>query len=60
MDTEELPEDVAIVLGRAFGTCNGCRGVGRTIAWEANYPFSVLNVQAFAEFLIDSGGFQIC
>jgi len=60
MDTEELPDDVAIILGRAFGTCNGCNGVGKSLSWEANYPFSVDNVRQFAEFALRSGGFSIC
>lgn len=29
-------------------------------SWEASYPFEVENVQAFAEFLVDCGGFRIC
>jgi hypothetical protein len=60
MPTKELDEDDAILLGRSHGWCNGCRGEGKNDAWEANYPFSVENVREFAEFLLNSGGFEIC
>lgn len=40
--------------------CNSCNGTKKKEAWERHYPFSVENVQEFAEFLIDSGGFEIC
>lgn len=54
-----LSETEAIVLGRATGWCNGCEGVGTTAHWACNYPFSVDNVQEFAEFLLECGGFRI-
>jgi len=40
--------------------CNSCHGEGTTSPAEANYPFSVENVQQFAEFLEACGGFEIC
>lgn len=40
--------------------CNGCNGTGQVRPWETNYPFEVANVQEFAEFLQDCGGFAIC
>lgn len=40
--------------------CNACQGKGVKRPWQASYPFSVENVQEFAEFCINSGGFQIC
>ena len=60
MPDEELPEADAILLGRTYGTCNGCSGHGKVTQFAANYPFSVDNVKEFATFLIDSGGFSIC
>lgn len=60
MPTKELPEAEAIIYGRTHGTCNACQGAGRQQAWETQYPFSVENVQEFAIFLLDSGGFEIC
>ena len=41
------------------GECNGCRGSGTRKPWAAMYPFSLDTVQEFAEFVQDSGGFQI-
>lgn len=40
--------------------CNGCDGKGVKRPFETHYPFSVDNVKEFAEFLKESGGFQIC
>jgi hypothetical protein len=60
MPTKELDEATAILVGRTHGYCNGCRGEGKVVAWAANYPFDIQNLQAFAEFCVDSGGFEIC
>lgn len=60
MPDKALSTEVAILTGREFGWCNACDGVGTMESWEANYPFSVENVQEFAEFLLECGGFQIC
>ena len=40
--------------------CNSCNGTKEKEPWERHYPFSVENVREFAEFLLDSGGFEIC
>ena len=48
------------LYGRTHGWCNGCDGAGDKPHWASNYPFSVENVQEFADFLQDSGGFEIC
>lgn len=40
--------------------CNGCGGKGSKPNWATHYPFSVENVKEFAEFCLDSGGFEIC
>jgi len=57
--TKELDPEVQILTGRTHGSCNSCHGVGTTEAWLAHYPFSVENVQEFALFLKESGGFQV-
>lgn len=41
------------------GTCDGCKGSGKVKNWLSHYPFSVQNVQEFAEFSGASGGFKI-
>jgi DnaJ-class molecular chaperone len=48
---------------RGAGTymeCNACHGKGEKEAFETHYPFSVENVERFAAFCKDSGGFSIC
>ena len=60
MPAKQLEEALAVLLGRTHGTCNGCGGEGKVASWEASYPFSAENVQEFAEFLEQSGGFSIC
>lgn len=40
--------------------CNTCKGSGMQPNWNKNYHISLDNIQSFAEFLIDCGGFQIC
>jgi hypothetical protein len=40
--------------------CHTCKGSGMQRNWNANYHIDVENIQNFAEFLIDCGGFQIC
>lgn len=39
--------------------CNSCNGTKEKEPWEKHYPFSKENVQEFAEFLVESGGFSI-
>lgn len=41
------------------GECNACQGKGTRKHWATMYPFSIDNVREFAEFLQDSGGFEI-
>lgn len=60
MPERVLDDATAIALGRTHGWCNACSGEGYKDAWATNYPFSVENLQEFAEFCIASGGFQIC
>lgn len=40
--------------------CNSCDGKKTKRPMTTWYPFSVENVKEFAEFLMDSGGFEIC
>lgn len=60
MDVKALSDDLASVLGRTTGWCNGCDGQGWKPNWATHYPFSQDNVREFAEFLAESGGFSIC
>jgi len=60
MHDKELSPEVQTLTGRDFGWCNGCDGTGSQENFLTNYPFSVDNVKEFAEFAIDSGGFEIC
>lgn len=60
MPDKELDEDIAIIVGRKKGWCNGCNGVGKTEPWEANYYLEPDDVKEFAEFLENCGGFEIC
>ena len=40
--------------------CNGCGGNGERDDWPTSYPFYVENVEEFARFCLESGGFSIC
>lgn len=55
----ELDPETAVLTGRSHGWCNGCDGVGSQEPNEWSYQFDVNNVNEFALFLIDSGGFAI-
>jgi len=39
--------------------CKSCDGKGTTENFEKHYPFEVENVRNFANFLLDSGGFEV-
>jgi hypothetical protein len=60
MSDRELSPDLAILLGREKGWCNGCNGEGKKDSWETNYDLELDDIKEFAEFLTDSGGFEIC
>lgn len=60
MPDRPLSPEVAILTGRTHGWCNGCDGVGTKEAWQAGYPFDEANVDEFALFLEECGGFSIC
>ena len=59
MPDKALKPEVASVVGRDTGWCNGCDGIGTQAHFAHNYPFEVENVKEFAEFLLSSGGFEI-
>jgi hypothetical protein len=40
--------------------CYKCDGKKEVDDWATNYPFNESNVQEFAEFLLNCGGFEIC
>jgi hypothetical protein len=40
--------------------CNACHGKGAVPHFATHYPFSEENVQEFAAFLRECGGFRIC
>ena len=40
--------------------CKRCDSTGETESFAKSYPFDVDNVEAFALFCIESGGFEIC
>jgi len=44
----------------ADSKCPTCKGSGMQPNWNANYHIDVDNIQNFAEFLVNCGGFQIC
>lgn len=60
MPTQELRPDIAIIVGRTHGTCNACSGLGKTEPWASNYYLEADDIKEFAEFLVNSGGFEIC
>ncbi len=59
MVEKALEPEIAALTGRTHGYCNACHGIGTQPSFETNYPFSVENVQEFALFLLDCGGFEI-
>ena len=40
--------------------CKTCKGLGMQPNWNKSYNISLENIQNFAEFLVNCGGFQIC
>lgn len=60
MHDKKLSDEMATLVGREFGWCNACDGLGKTKPFLSNYHFSVENVQEFVLFLRSCGGFEIC
>ena len=40
--------------------CKNCNQTGKTKNFDSHYPFDVDNVERFARFCLESGGFEIC
>jgi hypothetical protein len=59
MPERALTPDISIIVGRDKGWCNGCDGVGKTENFLTSYSLYEEDVKEFAEFLMDSGGFEI-
>jgi hypothetical protein len=60
MPTQALDEATAILLGRTNGWCNACRGEGKKDHWALNYSVDKQDIEEFADFLANCGGFEIC
>jgi hypothetical protein len=60
MPDQELTLPMKVLTGRSHGYCNGCGGEGKKDNWETNYFLDLDDITEFAEFLENSGGFQIC
>lgn len=60
MPDQELSIEMKMLTGRSHGYCNGCGGEGKNDNWETNYFLNLDDITEFAEFLENSGGFQIC
>ena len=64
---EELPDETCDLCNgtgtrndkHVQGKCNGCSGVGKKRPFETYYTTSVEEVAEFAEFCVNSGGFEI-
>lgn len=59
MPDRELDELMAALTGRTHGWCNACCGEGKTDHPATNYSLEVSDIDEFAVFLINSGGFGI-
>jgi hypothetical protein len=60
MPIRELSPEMASLTNRTHGWCNGCDGEGKKDAWETSYSLDLDDLEEFAEFLENSGGFEIC
>ena len=57
--SQRLAPEIAAIVGREAGYCNGCSGEGLCDHPDTSYGFWADNVAEFAAFLADSGGFEI-
>lgn len=60
MPDRELEPELAIITGRTKGWCNGCGGEGEKESFATWYSLDLMDLSEFAEFLENSGGFEIC
>ena len=56
---KELDPDVQVIVGRQKGYCNACNSMGKREHFATNYFLDVEDIEQFAEFLEDCGGFEI-
>lgn len=54
-----LDPEIAKQVGRDFGYCNACKGLGKREPIASWYGFSEENVRNFVEFLRNCGGFEV-
>lgn len=59
MPDRELEPEMAILVGRTHGYCNGCLGEGKTDHNATLYHLDLETIETFAEFLVNCGGFGI-
>ena len=63
---DDLPDDVCTFCNgnnrgkNKMKDCTRCNGTGKSTNFNKHYPFDIDNVKEFAEFCIQSGGFEIC
>lgn len=57
---KELEPDIAIIVGRTKGWCNGCNGIGKKENFATSYYLEEVDIKEFSEFLAECGGFEIC
>ena len=55
----ELTQDLQVITGRTHGYCNACQGYGRVEDTASWYRLDIEDIEEFAEFLMDCGGFSI-
>jgi len=60
MPEKELSPELQILLGRTHGTCNACNSEGSREAFELSYRLDREDIEQFADFLENCGGFEIC
>jgi hypothetical protein len=60
MPERELSPEMAILVGRTQGYCNGCNAEGKKDAWDTHYTLDLEDLEEFADFLESCGGFEIC
>ena len=63
---DDMPDDDCLICNNnnhghnKKKDCNRCDSTGKRPNFNKSYPFDVDNVKDFAEFCIESGGFEIC
>ena len=63
---DDIPDDVCTFCNgnnrgkNKMKDCTRCNGTGKTTNFNKHYPFDVDNVEGFAKFCLECGGFEIC